>query len=86
MSYFFTCPECGNNQMEEVMVNVTVISKISDCSRECLEYGEQTNEVGDFDRYRCCSCGWTIPANNPEELAEFLAHEQFDYQSRRMVV
>lgn len=58
----FTCPDCGSYQLEEIMVNVTVASRVSEIDSESdeLEYGEQTNSDGVVDRYQCENCGQII--------------------------
>lgn len=68
----FTCPDCKNHGIEEIMVNVTVSSEVVGFDGGEVEYGEQTNEDGEVDRYQCSTCGWTFPAKNAEELAAFL--------------
>ncbi len=54
------------------MVNVTVSSRIDTITLTeegeiIVDYGEQSNEGGEVDRYQCMDCGETIQldANNP---------------------
>ena len=67
----FTCPDCGSYQLEEIMVNVTVASRVSkiDSESDELEYGEQTNSDGVVARYQCENCGQVI-AENHEALLQ----------------
>lgn len=67
------CPRCGENRIEEIMVGVVVASRINDVPIDCtdFDYGEQTNDGGEVDRYQCEGCGYTI-AQTPEELVEKL--------------
>jgi hypothetical protein len=62
ISEVFTCPECGEHHLEEVMLNVTVSSEVTsvDEFEEC-EYDVQTNDGGEVDRYECAECGWVVP-------------------------
>ena len=70
----FKCPECGSHRLEEVMTCVqvttfvTLILENGDC-----EYGKQTNDDGEIERYQCVDCGFVIPeCKTPEELYEAL--------------
>ena len=64
----FTCPDCGSHVLEEIMVDVTVASRVSVISSsDGLEYGEQTNSSGIVDRYQCENCGKVV-AENEEAL------------------
>jgi len=71
VTYKFTCPDCGENKLEEIMSSVTVASEISVIQDGDLEYGEQTNSSGVVERYQCANCGYTV-AHSPEELVEML--------------
>ncbi len=74
----FTCPKCENHGIEEIMVDVTFVSKIRISEHEDdetgpggiftnrFDYGEQTNEDGHVDRYQCSSCGFNILDDSPE--------------------
>jgi len=66
----FTCPKCNEHRIEEIMVDVGVISEISRLLRYengvGIEYGEQTNDDGHVDRYQCGGCGYTIVSDAPE--------------------
>ena len=71
----FTCPKCQGHSLEEIMYGVTVASNINSAFVEdgeiSFEYGEQSNENGEVDRYQCTDCGHTI-ATSQEKLAEML--------------
>lgn len=61
----FQCPKCGALNFEEVQVDLTCATSISqvremDDGDVQIEYGEQTNESGHVDRYQCMGCGYTI--------------------------
>lgn len=59
MSHTFTCPNCHEHRLEEVMINVTVSSVIKSISKNgCIEYGEQTNDDGEVTHYQCVNCGY----------------------------
>lgn len=61
----FKCPKCKGHKIEEIMVDMTVATEISnvvqyDDNRVEHVQGEQTNEDGHVDRYQCGECGYTI--------------------------
>jgi len=63
----FTCPKCGEHRIEEVMVNVTVASSLTDIvvddepgSPADMTYVDQDNEDGEIDRYQCMDCGHVL--------------------------
>jgi len=59
MSREFTCPDCHEHRLEEVMINVTVSSEVNSISEDgCIEYGEQTNDDGEVSHYQCVNCGY----------------------------
>jgi DNA-directed RNA polymerase subunit RPC12/RpoP len=70
----FTCPECGHQKLEEVMVDVTVASEVLDVDEDGnVEYGEQTNEDGEVRHYICAYCGWKVPrVRNGDALRKYL--------------
>ena len=76
----FKCKSCGNDQLEEVMVNVTVISPIvtlwdADGLGDC-EYETSLNEYGEVDRFQCSQCGEVIDgATTLEELVAILKEQ-----------
>jgi len=85
----FTCPKCGEIHLEEIMVDVTVTSMMSDL---CIEDGfvncryiKQTNEDGIVDHYRCENCSYVLTINGDivndlEGLARwFVENEQIGY-------
>ena len=61
----FTCPHCGSQRLEEVMEEVTVMSRVNSVtvddedpnSPADLVYGDQTNEDGEVVCYQCMDCG-----------------------------
>lgn len=67
----FVCKKCGGTDLEEVMINCTVTSKLENLSEYNGEadftYGDQENTDGEIDRYQCGSCGEFV-AKTPEEL------------------
>lgn len=84
----FTCPQCGNHTVEEVMENVTVSSEVLDLKEgdgeELIDYGEQRNDDGDVVCYQCIHCGHLI-SEGPNSLAKALKElkEEQDEQKRR---
>ena len=71
----FTCKECGHNRIEEVMVDVTVSSAVTDIFKVgdneiCCNYGEQSNEDGEVQNYQCMNCGANVDIDTMLELAE----------------
>ncbi len=70
----FKCPQCGEDDLEEIQINVTVASEIWHIADGGdVQYGEQTNEDGETDRFQCMGCGWTVPnAKSIEDLYDLL--------------
>ncbi|KKL07330.1 hypothetical protein LCGC14_2587110 [marine sediment metagenome] len=75
----FTCPECKNNEIEEILINVTqtsVINTIDECGD--IKYGNILNEDGEINRFQCVACGYILIDENEcqitcqIELAEYL--------------
>lgn len=70
MSNFFTCPQCQQHCLEEIMVDVSVSSEVAGfdgddgASLGLLEYGDQTNEGGEVSHFQCGSCGFILVSNN----------------------
>ncbi len=65
----FTCSNCGGHEIEEIMVNVTVVTEMASIEEdESAEYGDQINEDGEVDRYQCSGCGKTIAKDRAELL------------------
>lgn len=80
MSLNFTCSKCGNNTLDEVMSNVTVISVVLSVDEDGdLVYGDRVPEGGTVDAYQCGKCGKPVtddggyPIVGPYSLAEFLS-------------
>lgn len=82
VSDYFKCPSCKCDVIEEVQVDVTLSSKLTDIhyEDECteIEYDEDVSWDGGFvDRYQCANCGLIIKDEEGksveyEDLAEWL--------------
>jgi DNA-directed RNA polymerase subunit RPC12/RpoP len=72
----FTCPDCHSHILEEISTNVTVASQIINISEDCLDYGEQTNEDGELERYQCANCGYILPVFTHQELIEWIKNNE----------
>lgn len=86
----FNCPQCGGHRLEEVMVNVTVASRIVGVTVDMnqsnsdagIRYGDQTNDEGEVDHYQCQSCGHILQDEEQNwicsstELGEWLKEHQ----------
>ena len=69
----FTCPNCKNHSLEEVMSNVSVASEISTIRSDGdIDYGEQTNEDGSVSQYQCMSCGYIIGQEEKELITDHI--------------
>ena len=84
----FTCKKCEGNHLEEIMVDVCVASQINSIDEEgFLEYGFQSNDGGEIDRYQCMDCGEVVKDSDGNtikdclELADYLV-EQAEIQRR----
>ena len=65
----FKCPKCSSNRLEEVMGNCTVSSAIKEiCSDGDIEYGDQSTEYGEVDRYQCLECGFVLKDENGNKI------------------
>lgn len=78
----FTCPRCDGHRVEEVMINVTVVTPINtihtgDGLGDC-EYGSNIiNEDGEVDCFKCRKCGYVVEnVKTLEGLVEFLENQQ----------
>ena len=79
----FTCPNCEGSEIEEVMVNVTQSSVVTDADKlssgyVALEYELWDVDGGEVARYQCAKCGF-IPTDphgqdisHPETLYTWL--------------
>ena len=67
MKVQFRCPKCGYTCLEEIMVNVTVISSVYDIDIEDgvadCDYDDVGHEDGEVDRYQCDCCGFVLKVN-----------------------
>lgn len=69
ISEHFTCPNCGEHVIEEIMVNVTVVTEMVSIEEdETAEYGDQINEDGEVERYQCVGCGRMVAKDRAELL------------------
>jgi len=69
----FTCPNCKNHNLEEIMSNVSVASEISTIRDDGdIDYGEQTNEDGSVSQYQCMSCGYIIGQDEKELITDHI--------------
>ena len=81
----FKCPECGDNRLEEVTVNVTQYTEIVDVWVEgedneagealsvVVDYGDSTTDGGETVQYQCLRCGWVLPGVTTDtELYRYL--------------
>lgn len=90
MKVKFKCPECAGTGIEEVMVNVTQSSVVTDADQldsghVALEYELWDVDGGEVARYQCARCGF-IPTDphgqdisHPEVLYTWLlAHDMLE--------
>jgi len=85
----FTCPNCGEHRLEEIMIGVTVASTILDVEDGSVDYGEQSNEDGEVQNYQCMDCGAVLtndmlPITDPEELWQWLEDQVPKRQTLRI--
>lgn len=69
MKLQFKCPRCGGNRLQEKMINVVLISEITEInvdekkdSPANLEYGYKTTDEGEVEHYICTDCDY-IPVD-----------------------
>ena len=76
----FTCPECGDHRVEEIMVDVTVSSEITAFDElGDFEYRQPMNDGG-VSHYQCLYCGQVIQhmgenITDPRHLYNYLAKQ-----------
>jgi predicted RNA-binding Zn-ribbon protein involved in translation (DUF1610 family) len=58
----FVCPNCGHDDLEEVMVNCVVSTPIWFEDNDYY-YGNTEIIYGDVDRHQCVVCGFVIRTN-----------------------
>ena len=62
----FKCPACGYDRLEEVMINITQSSVITDAEligkEAVLDYDDTSTSYDDGQvyYYACASCGWEV--------------------------
>lgn len=79
MKINFKCPICKKSVIEEILLNVTQASIITDIDQDSesgsvyLDYGLSSNEGGELSCFQCLECGYVIPAcDSPEALLKWL--------------
>ena len=64
----FICPQCGETQLEEITVGVTVLNSIKAvCYNEDginLDWGDSDYEDGRIERFQCEECGFMLEDND----------------------
>lgn len=75
----FKCSECGNNNIEEILVNVVQTSVIDVIDENgSIDYVPNiVTEEGEIDHYQCSKCGAILKndygkISTPEDLVEWL--------------
>jgi DNA-directed RNA polymerase subunit RPC12/RpoP len=72
----FKCPKCGSTILEEVMVNVTVMSQVCrivqvDDEAVVENYEKDpTLEDGEVERYQCLHCGDVLRDNSGYDVSD----------------
>ena len=75
----FKCSKCGNDKIEEILVNVvqnSVIDVIDESG--AIDYDPNiVTEEGEIDRYQCSGCGYVLKndygkISTPEDLVEWV--------------
>ena len=66
MTWQFKCPECGGHNIEEVLSNAVVSTRVDVGFEDGEAYAEVTGEHdpeihdGHLERFQCENCGWVI--------------------------
>ena len=69
--YWFKCPKFGYSRLEEILVESTVATLITDVGDfGDLMYGSCVHEDGEVDRYQCVGCGMDIVDANGNKVTE----------------
>jgi len=76
MNYKWTCPDCGNNVIEEVMSDVTQSSSIDaiellDDGSIAVDSGNVSCDGGDPESiyYQCQECGYEVSIDEMVDIA-----------------
>lgn len=80
----FTCPECGSDELEEVLLGVTQTSPIADIDEDgCLTYGNGISCDGGLEAWiACASCGTSLhtesgmTVRDGDDLLEWLKEQE----------
>lgn len=68
----FSCPKCKSVLLEEVMVDVTMKSRVVSIQGGDIEYGEvSAGDSGEVSRYQCVDCGCPVATSNTELFAKY---------------
>ena len=66
----FTCPQCGEHRLEEVMAHVVqttdiIIVELTDKGLAC-DYGDCSHDGGVVQAYCCFYCGYKVAATEKQ--------------------
>tara|TARA_Y100000310_G_scaffold280329_1_gene299987 strand:- start:1063 stop:1551 length:489 start_codon:yes stop_codon:yes gene_type:complete len=88
----FTCEQCGEHRLEEIMVDVVVSSEITVSEDGNIDYGEQSNDGGEVERYQCMACGQDVldntshPLTDCQELAKWIKQRCLEIRTHNVIV
>ena len=69
--YKYTCPSCKNNNIEEVLINVTQYTTIDTIDKDGdFKYGKSLAEDGEVQNYQCSKCGYILKDENGKTIQD----------------
>ena len=73
MKLNFKCPDCGDNKLESVEVDVTASSIIADIDEDGdFDYDVPYCDGGYIERFQCTNCGYFLKNEDGEKLTNNL--------------
>ena len=67
----FTCPKCGEHNLEEIQVDVVSTHQIKSINRDGeIKYGKTDNEGGEVSHYQCANCGAGIESEHGFDMTD----------------
>lgn len=82
VKFDFKCEKCDGTNLVETLVNAVIHTDVrgfdmdKDGTLFGLDYGEQSNEYGEVDRFQCGDCGFVLEGiTEAEELYFYMNPE-----------
>jgi len=71
MELKFTCPECGDHTLVEILVDAVVRSEIEQIDdKGNVKYGKVSNKDSTMSDFQCAHCGAGIEDENGDDILD----------------